>query len=353
MIRIAVIPGDGIGPEVVRETLRVLRIVAEGSGKRIETTEFDLGAERFLRDGVALPPAILERFRTEFDAILRGTLGDPRIPDMKHAVDIILGIRFELDLYANIRPIKLLDSRLSPIKGVTEADLNFTVFRENTEDLYVGIGGTYKKGTPDEVAVQESITTRRGVERIIAAAFSYAASNGLRKVTMSDKSNALRFVGDLWQRTFRDVAGRYPEIEAEHLYIDALAMMMIKQPSCFQVIVTSNTFGDIITDLGAQLQGGLGLAASANINPASTSMFEPVHGSAPKCAGRNIANPFATILSAQMMLDHLGWKSEAALIEKAVRDCVRAGACTEDLGGKLSTSEAGDAVCQAIRTGMA
>ncbi len=348
MIRIAVIPGDGIGPEVICEARNVLNTVAAAAGKDIRMTEFDLGAERYLREGVSLPGDALDRFRSEFDAILLGVLGDPRIPDMKHAIDILFGIRFKLDLYANVRPIKLLAGRLTPLKHATEADINFTVFRENTEDLYVGIGGIFKKGTPDEVAIQESITTRKGVERILEAAFSFAVKHRLKKVTMSDKSNALRYCGDLWQRTFADVSRRFPMIEAEHLYIDALAMMMVREPARFQVIVTSNMFGDIITDLGAQLQGGLGLAASGNMRPDGVCMFEPVHGSAPKYAGKNVANPIGAIMSAQMMLEHLGWAAEAAMIETAVQDSLRAGECTEDIQGTLGTREVGAAICRRL-----
>lgn len=348
MLRIAVIPGDGIGIDVTVEAQKVLHAVGRVSGKKIETVEFDYGAERFLKEGVSLPPGALDCFRSEFDAILLGALGDPRVPDMRHAADILLGIRFGLDLYANIRPVRLFDRRLTPLKNTTEADVNFTIFRENTEDLYVGIGGIFKKGTPDEVAVQESISTRKGVERIIEAAFSFATRHGLKKVTMSDKSNALRFGGDLWQRTFREVSQRYPRIEAEHLYINALAMMLVKEPAKFEVIVTNNMFGNIISDLGAQLQGGLGLAASGNINPNTVCMFEPVHGSAPRYAGKNVANPMGAILSVQMMLEHLGWTSEAAAIEAAVRECIREGECTQDLGGRLSTLEVGDTICRRI-----
>jgi 3-isopropylmalate dehydrogenase len=348
MTRIAVIPGDGIGSEVVAEALKVLRTLAELSGKKIETVEFDYGAERYLREGVSLPPDALDRFRSEFNAILLGALGDPRIPDMKHATDILFGIRFGLDLYANIRPVKLLDRRMSPLKGTIESDIDFTVFRENTEDLYVGIGGLFKKDTPDEFAIQEGVTTRKGVQRILEAAFGFAVKRGKKRLTMSDKSNALRFSGDLWQRVFGEVSQKYPQIEAEHIYIDALAMMLVKEPSRFDVIVTSNMFGDIITDLGAQLQGGLGLAASGNINPDSVSMFEPVHGSAPKYAGRNVANPFAAILSTQMMLEHLGFEKEGALIEAAIRECIREDECTPDIGGNLGTRESGDAVCRRI-----
>ncbi len=349
MTRIAIIPGDGIGAEVIAEALKVLRTLSDLTGKEIETVEFDYGADRYLKDGTSLPKDALDRFRSEFDAILLGALGDPRIPDMKHAVDILFGIRFGLDLYANIRPVKLLDRRLTPLKGTIESDIDFTVFRENTEDLYVGIGGLFKKDTPDEIAIQESVATRKGVERILEAGFSFAAKHGLKRLTMADKSNALRFSGDLWQRVFVEVSRRYPQVEAEHMYIDTLAMMLVKEPSRFDVIVTSNMFGDIITDLGAQLQGGLGISASGNINPKGVCMFEPVHGSAPSFAGKNIANPFAAILTVQMMLDHLSFRSEASLIEATIRECIREDECTPDIGGSLGTREAGDAVCRRLR----
>ncbi len=349
MLKIATIPGDGIGPEVIREAVGVLHTMGEVSGKPIRTVEFDYGAERYLKDGVSLPADALDHFRSEFDAILMGALGDPRVPDNRHAIDILFGIRFGLDLYANIRPIKLLDRHLTPLKNATEAEINFTVFRENTEDLYVGVGGIFKKGTPDEVAIQESLSTRKGVERILEAAFAYAAKHRLKRVTMSDKSNALRFSGDLWQRTFQDVSGRHPEIEADHLYIDALAMLMVREPSRFHVIVTNNMFGDIITDLGAQLQGGIGLAASGNVRPDGICMFEPVHGSAPRFAGKNVANPMGAVMSAQMMLSHLGWEAEASAIETAVQGCVRAGECTEDLRGSMGTREVGEAIRRRIK----
>ncbi len=346
--RIAVIPGDGIGIEVTREAIKALAAVAEVSGVAFETVEFDYGADKYLREGVTLPPEALDLFRKEFDVIFLGALGDPRVPDMKHAADILFGLRFGLDLYANVRPVKLLDARLCPLKDRREEDVNFVVIRENTEDLYVGIGGFFKRDTKDEVAIQESINTRKGVERIIEFAFDYARRHGLKTVTMSDKSNALRYGHDLWQRVFALVGERYPDVQRNHWYIDALAMQMVKNPAQFEVIVTSNMFGDIISDLGAQLQGGLGLAPSANINPAGVSMFEPVHGSAPKYAGKNVANPMGAILTVQLMLDHLGFVDEAALVERAVRKAIRQGRTTYDLGGSLSTSEVGDAVRELI-----
>jgi 3-isopropylmalate dehydrogenase len=289
----------------------------------------------------------MDRFR-EYDAILLGALGDPRIPDMKHAADILLGLRFGLDLYVNYRPIRLLDERLCPLKGRTAADVDFAVFRENTEGLYVGMGGIFKKGTPDEIAVQEDVNTRKGVERIIRHAFEFARSRGKSRVVMSDKSNVLTYGHDLWQRVFRSVAAEFPDLDSRHLYVDALTMQMIKDPSQFQVIVTCNMFGDIITDLGAQLQGGLGMAASANIHPESVSLFEPVHGSAPKYAGKDIANPFGAILTAALLLEHLSHREEARRVESAVVACIRTERTARELGGTLGTRAVGDAVCQEI-----
>jgi 3-isopropylmalate dehydrogenase len=347
--RIAVIPGDGIGIDVTREALAVLATLRDVTGVRLLIQEFDFGAERYLETGVSLPEGTYEMFQRDFDAIYIGALGDPRVPDMAHARDILLGTRFVLDLYANHRPVKLLHDDLCPLKGRSRKDVNFVVFRENTEGSYVGMGGIFKKGTRDEIATQEDVNTRKGVERIIEHAFRHAKANGLTKVTMSDKSNALRFGHDLWQRVFAEVSKRYPEIEANHLYIDALALQMVKNPAQFQVIVTCNMFGDIVTDLGAALQGGLGMAASGNINPDGISMFEPVHGSAPKYAGKNVANPFGAILSAQMMLEHLGFRDEAALVEKAVVTAIEDGETPSELGGSLGTREVGAAVSRRIR----
>jgi 3-isopropylmalate dehydrogenase len=352
MVRIAVIPGDGIGPDVTAEAKKVLQTIADCLGKKVESVDFDFGAERYLKDGTSLPAGALEHFRSEFDAIFLGALGDPRVPDMKHATDILYGIRFGLDLYANIRPVKLLDRRLTPLKNTIESDVDFVILRENTEDFYTGIGGSIKKGSADEIAVQESVSTRKGVERIIETAFSFAAKNRLQKVTMTDKGNILRFDGDLWQRTFWSAAKRYPQIQSEHLYIDALAMMILKNPGRFKVIVAGNMFGDILCDMGAELQGGLGIAPSGNINPEGICMFEPVHGSAPKYAGLNVANPMGAILSVQMMLEHLGWKEAGSCIETAVKECIREGECTRDLGGKLGTREVGNAICSRLKTNM-
>jgi len=346
--KIAIIPGDGIGVDVTREAVKLLDLINARCALELDLVQFDFGAEKYLATGISLPKEQLQDFRENYAAIFLGALGDPRIPDMAHARDILFGMRFGLDLYVNLRPVKLFDEKLCPLKGKSTKDVDFIVFRENTEGLYVGTGGFFKKGTKDEVAIQESINTYKGVERIIRYAFEFAKAHGHTKVTMSDKNNALRFEGDLWQRVFKEVGDEYATIDKEHWFVDALTMQMIKKPEQFQVIVTNNMFGDIITDVGAQLQGGLGMAASGNINPNGVCMFEPVHGSAPKYAGKNVANPFGAILTAGLMLEHLGLTKEAMLIEQAVRQAVHEDKTTTDLGGKLGTKESGDAVCSIL-----
>jgi len=346
--KIAIIPGDGIGVDVTREAVKLLDLINARCALELDLVQFDFGAEKYLATGISLPKEQLQDFRENYAAIFLGALGDPRIPDMAHARDILFGMRFGLDLYVNLRPVKLFDEKLCPLKGKSTKDVDFIVFRENTEGLYVGTGGFFKKGTKDEVAIQESINTYKGVERIIRYAFEFAKAHGHTKVTMSDKNNALRFEGDLWQRVFQQVGEDYADIQKEHWFVDALTMQMIKKPEQFQVIVTNNMFGDIITDVGAQLQGGLGMAASGNINPNGVCMFEPVHGSAPKYAGKNVANPFGAILTAGLMLEHLGFTREAMLIEQAVRQAVHEDKTTTDLGGKLGTKESGDAVCSIL-----
>ena len=348
-MRIAVIPGDGIGKDVTTEAVKALNAVADVSGLRIDLEMLPWGADHYLSSGITIPPNGYAMLRDDFDAILVGALGDPRVPDMRHARDILLGTRFELDLYINYRPVKLLADHLCPLKNRSTKDVNFVVFRENTEGVYVGIGGRFKAGTTDEIAVQEEINTYKGVHRIIVAAFEHAVAHGLKQVCMADKSNAMAQGHALWQRVFKEVSAEFPSVQATHLYIDALAMMMIKDPSQFEVIVTNNLFGDIITDLGGALQGGLGMAASGNIHPGRTSLFEPVHGSAPKYAGKNLANPVGAILSAALLLETVGWGAEAARIESAVADAVAAGQGTQDIGGKLGTSETGDWIAARIR----
>src|SRR3954468_10170106 len=282
-MRIAVIPGDGIGVETTAEAVKVLRTVADVYGRPIDLEMLPWSAEHFLKTGVTMPADGYATLR-EFDAIFIGALGDPRVPDNRHARDILLGTRFELDLYVNYRPVKLLDARLCPLKDRTPADVNFVVLRENTEGLYVSIGGRFKAGTEDEVAIQEEINTYKGVHRIIKHAFEFAKATGRTKVCMADKSNAMQQGHALWQRVFKELAAQYPGITATHQYIDAMAMFLVKDPGQYQVIVTNNLFGDIITDIGGALQGGLGMAASGNIHPGKTSLFEPVHGSAPPLA---------------------------------------------------------------------
>ncbi len=344
MKRVAVIPGDGIGPEVVREAVRVLKHLQETKGLELEFVDFDWGAEKYLREGVTLPEGALEMLTAEFDAILAGAFGDPRVASNKHAEDILLGMRRGLDLYINLRPVRLLHDRLTPLANRKTEEIDFVVFRENTEGAYVAAGGFLKHGTDEEIALQDEVNTRRGVERIIVAAFEYARANGRKRVTMADKSNVQRFGGDLWQRVFKEVAAGYPEITANHQYVDAMAMYMVLDPSQYDVIVSNNLFGDILTDLGAAIQGGLGLAASGNIHPGKVSLFEPVHGSAPPLAGKGIANPIGAILTSAMMLEYLGFQTLSNEIEAAVRAAISAKETTRDLGGQLSTEEAGTAI---------
>lgn len=346
--RIAVVPGDGIGPEVIDEAVAVIERLRETHGVKLDLKHFDWGAEKFLSEGVTLPEGALEMLSREFDAVLAGAFGDPRVPSNQHAEEILLGMRRGLDLYINLRPVRLLHPRLTPLRERGVEEIDFIVFRENTEGAYSGAGGFLKKGTPDEIATQEELNTRKGVERIVVAAFEYARARGRRRVTMADKSNVQRFGGDLWQRVFKEMAARYPEIEANHQYVDATAMFMILNPAQYDVIVTNNLFGDILTDLGAALQGGLGLAASGNIHPGRVSLFEPVHGSAPPLAGKSEANPAGAILSAALMLEYLGAGDAARAVESAVRDCIEAGETTRDLGGQLSTKQAGERIRERI-----
>ena len=333
--RIAVIPGDGIGKEVVAAALEVMK----ATGAALEFVEFDWSADRYLADGVTVPPDGFKKLARDFDAVFVGAFGDPRVSTNIHAKEILLGMRFQMDLYANVRPVHLLDASLCPLKNVEPEDVNFTVIRENTEGLYVDMGGVFKQGTPDEVAVQEDVNTRKGVERIIKYAFDYAKQHGRKKVLMADKSNVMTHAGGLWQREFHEAAKKHPGIEAQHMYVDVLAMMMVREPKQFEVIVTNNMFGDILTDLGAALVGGLGMAASGNIHPGKTSMFEPVHGSAPLISGKNIANPIGAIATASMMLAHLGLSKEAGKIDAAILEAVRQKKTTFDVGGTLGTKE--------------
>lgn len=348
--KIAVIPGDGIGKEVVPQAVKVV----QATGAAVQFTDFDWGADRYIADGTTVPSDGFAMLARDFDAIFVGALGDPRVASNLHAKEILLGMRTRMDLFANVRPVRLMDESLCPLKSVSPEDLDFTVIRENTEGVYGDSGGVFKQGTADEIAIQEDINTRKGVERIIRYAFEYCSTSKKldgsprRRVLMSDKSNAMTHAGGLWQRTFKDVAGEFPKIETQHMYVDALCMQMVRDPKAFDVIVTNNMFGDIVTDLAAGLQGGLGMAASGNVRPGATSMFEPVHGSAPPIAGKNLANPFGAILTAAMMLDHLGLDQPARKIEAAVLAAVRDKKTTSDIGGTLGTEQAGEWVASKV-----
>lgn len=345
-LRIAVVPGDGIGPEVIAQGVRVL----QAAGSELQFTHYDVGAERFLRSGEILPQQVFDELKAS-DAIYLGAIGDPRVKDPLYAAGILLRLRFELDLWANLRPSRLLAPALTPLRDPGKIDL--VVVRENTEGAYVGIGGQFKRGTMEEVAIQEDINTRLGVERVIRFAFNLArerrAAGHLGRVTMVDKSNALYHAHDLWQRVFAQERERATDIEAQHLYVDVAAMQLVKRPAEFDVLVTSNMFGDILSDLASELVGGLGQAASGNINPdTGRGLFEPVHGSAPKHAGKGTANPLGAILSGAMMLRHLGQAKGADRLEKAVAEAVREGETTGDLGGSLSTEAAARAVIRRL-----
>jgi 3-isopropylmalate dehydrogenase len=346
--KIAVVPGDGIGKEVIAAALDVIR----AAGASVEFTEFDWSADRYLKDGTTLPGYAdgsgFRKLEQDFDAIFVGALGDPRVPSNIHAKEILLGMRFKMDLYANVRPVKCLDESLNPLKGAKAADIDFVVVRENTEGLYVDRGSHTGEGTPEEVAIQEDYNTRKGVERVIRYAFELARRTGRKRVLMSDKSNVMTIAHGLWQRVFKEVAGEHKDIAASHMYVDALCMQMVREPKQFEVIVTNNMFGDIVTDLAAALQGGLGMAASGNIHPGKTSMFEPVHGSAPPLAGKNQANPIGAIATAAMMLAHLGMKKEAEKIDAAILEAVRQKKTTADVGGALGTQESAAFVAERV-----
>lgn len=354
-MKIAVMPGDYIGKEVVREGLKVLDVVARKFGFKYDTTDYPFGAEHYLETGITLPDSALKELAAH-DAILFGAVGaDPkgnaRIPQGLIETDILLKMRFELDQYINLRPTKLLPGVPTPLKNVSPDDLDMIIVRENTEGLYCGQGGFLYKNTPREVANQIEVCTRSGVERAIRYAFEYAVQFKRKKVTLVAKTNVLRFAHDLWNRAFKDVAKEYPQIENDYHHVDACTMYMVTKPKLYDVIVTTNMFGDIITDLGAAIQGGMGMAASGNLNPTrqAASMFEPVHGSAPDIAGKNFANPIATFLSVSMMLDFLGQSAAAIAIKDACAKVVAdPNNHPRDLGGTASTTQVGDAVAAAL-----
>ncbi|KPL18733.1 MAG: 3-isopropylmalate dehydrogenase [candidate division Zixibacteria bacterium SM23_81] len=348
--RIGVIPGDGTGPEVVAEGLKILKAVAEKTDAEFDFIQYDFGGERYLRTGEILPDLAIEELG-QLDAIYLGAIGHP---DVKPAIlekGILLRLRFSLDQYVNLRPVKLYPGVETPLKDKGPEDIDFVVVRENTEGLYTGGGGFLRKGTSDEIAVQESINTRKGVERCLRYAFEYCRKRNKRnKLTLCGKTNVLTYAFDLWERAFHEIGQEYPEIERDYAHVDAICMWMVKNPERFDVIVTDNMFGDIITDLGATIQGGMGIAAGGNINPEGTSMFEPIGGSAPKYTGKNLINPLAAILAGQMMLDHLGEPEAARRVEQAVIDVVEKHMKSMEAGMMgVSTTEVGDLVVKYIQ----
>jgi 3-isopropylmalate dehydrogenase len=347
--QIAVLPGDGTGPEVTAEALKVLKTAAQKFDFKLNLTTYDFGGERYKRTGETISDSGIEELKRH-DAIFLGAIGHPDVKPGVLEKGILLRVRFALDQYINLRPVKLYPNVETPLKDKGPADIDFTVVRENSEGLYAGAGGVLKKGTPDEVAVQESINTRKGVERCLRYSFNCCRKrNKAKKLTLCGKTNVLTFAFDLWERAFYEVAREYPEIKTDYAHVDATCMWMVKNPEWFDVIVTDNMFGDIITDLGAMIQGGMGIAAGGNINPEGVSMFEPIGGSAPKYTGQNVINPMAAIMAGQMLLENLGEDRAAQAVEKAVVKVV-----SEKLksmaAGKMgySTTEVGDLVASLI-----
>lgn len=347
--RIALIPGDGTGPEVVAEGIKALNAISKRCDISFEFNDLGLGGDRYLRDGILIPDGLIEELENSYDAIYLGAIGHPDVKPGILERGILLRLRFALDLYINLRPVILLPGVYTPLKDKTSEDIDFVVVRENTEGMYVGVGGFFNKGTPYEVAVQESINTRRGVERCIRYAFEYCRRRDKNKlVTLCAKTNVLNYESDLWFRVFEEVAKEYPDIRTNYQHVDALCMWMIKNPEQFDVIVTNNMFGDIITDIGAIIQGGLGIAAGGNINPGKIAMFEPIGGSAPKYAGLNKINPLAAICAAQMMLEYLNEEDAALLLMDAVKAAVRKLKSLEAGHMGYSTTEVGDMVAEYI-----
>lgn len=347
--RVAVLGGDGIGPEVTREAQATLALAAEIYGFKVEWTEYPFGAEHYFKTQETLPASALEEMK-EHDALLLGAIGDPRLPVGLLERAIISGIRFGLDLYVNLRPIRLFAADLCPIKGKGPDDVDLIVVRENTEDVYAGIGGFLKKGTPDEVAMQQMIFTRKGVERVIRYSFDLCRKRAkTKKLTLIDKANAIGAM-DIWTRVFEEVGREYPDIARDHAYIDAACMWLVKNPESFDTVVVSNMFGDIFTDLGAAVQGGMGVAASGNIHPGRVSMFEPIHGSAPKHAGKNVASPIGAVLAGQMLLEHVGEAEAAALVGRSVEDLFTTGRLrSTGTDSGVSTTQQGDYIRETMR----
>ena len=347
--RIGVIPGDGTGSEVVAEGIKALKAVSKRCGIDFQFKEFPIGGELYLKSGTLLPHEVVDELKG-MDAIYLGAIGHPEVKAGILEREILLKMRFELDLYINLRPVSLYPGVDTPLKGKKPEDVDFVVVRENTEGLYAGGGGFFKKGTPDEVAIQESVNTRRGVERCIRYAFQYCRNRNKKKLlTLCSKTNVLIYEADLWKRVFEEVHREYPDITTNYMHVDALCMWMIKNPEQFDVIVTSNLFGDIITDIGAIIQGGLGIAAGGNIHPGKTSMFEPMGGSAPKYTGQNKINPMAAIVAAQMMLDHLGESEGANILLESIKTVLKNHLKSLEAGRMgYGTKEVGDLVAKYV-----
>ncbi len=345
--KIAVIPGDGIGPEVIREGIKVLGVVGKKHGLSFEYETFDWGGDRYLSTGEVMPKDAVEIMQG-FDAIYLGAVGHPEVKPGIIEHQLLLGLRFGLDQYINLRPVKLYPNVDTPLKDKGPEDIDYIVVRENTEDMYVGTGGFTHKGTPMEVATQVANYTYVGVERCVRYAYELAMTRPRKTLTLVDKSNVLTYGHDLWQRVFKQVGAEFPAVKQEHAYVDACCMWMVKNPEWFDVIVTTNMFGDIITDLGAMTQGGMGIAASGNINPKGVSMFEPIHGSAPKYTGKNVINPLATINAASMMLDFLGEKAAALDVENAIIAALQSGRIPHLGAGAIPTDACGDLVASLV-----
>lgn len=344
-LHIAVIPGDGIGPEVIDAALPVIERAASLEDVQLALEMLPYSADHYLQTGVTLPEDAFRHLRDDVDAILLGALGDPRVPDNEHARDILLGLRFRLDLYINFRPVQLLHPRLTPLAG--KHDIDIAIFRENTEGQYQGFGRAEAEGTEDEKQISEEIHSRKGVHRIIMAAFEWAARRGRSRITLCDKSNAVPFQR-IWGRIFAEIGAQFPEIAREHRYVDALAMDLVRDPDRYQVIVANNLYGDILSDLGAGLVGGLGVAASANLHPGRAGLFEPVHGSAPPLAGKGVANPMATVLTGALMFESLGHPGASRRLEDAVRRVLDNGPTTPDIGGSNTTHEVAAALLESV-----
>ncbi len=351
MSRIAVIPGDGIGQEIIAEAVKVLSAVSARSSLDLEMVSFDFGAEKYLRTGIALPVEQIEDFRLNYDAILLGPLGDPRIPDMAHARGIVLKLCLELDLYVHYRPIRLLHSRLCPLKDDPARRVNFVLFSDNSEGIYAGLGGVFRKGSGDEIAFQQCLITRQGVERLLRHALNFTRSHGRKNFCLCYRRNSLLPEDDLWARVLQEISEEYAEIEQNIYCVSELVAQLLKNPGQFEVIVASNFFSGVISDLGAQLQGGAGLAAAANLHPSRLSLFQPAHGSLCPQAGQSVANPLGAISSAALLLEHLGFEQESAWINAALRHALETNNTTHDLGGRLGTRQVGDFIAQQISKG--